>query len=1092
MRRNGWQGLWIVGFSVLVLGVAGSGCGDDDGACTDACEVLSSAQCGGTVIQICSQGADGCLVWADSTDCAESLQVCDDSMGNPQCTSDCTDQCTTDGATQCNGTAVETCLELPNGCLDWTETSDCADLSLFCEDYTGDASCMDECVDECVTLTDTQCNATVIESCATGPDGCLDWEGGTDCADTSELCDDSIGDAGCVINCALSGPAMPAGAAPAHQAVNVDETSVTSVNWADSNGAASYDIYFGDTCPPPTYPDASFQNVTTSELTGLTLATDTAYCWQVVAIDSECSVEGPVWTFHTTCNDPVAGPPTVTSTLATLYAPGTTADTYTLTFSEDVSGVITGLTWTSVTGSGTLGTVTQVDPQTYTVPFSGVADGDQYILTVTTAVNDGCGNPLTAALDIAINIDAVSAGTGLTCADAVDLSSIGVPNTTVGQFTDSGVPGGSCDTTADNTAWYTYSPAVSGWYDINAVNSDTASIPYSRIAVFETGSCSPYGAEVGCVTDSSNSASITSLYLDAAMTYLIMFYTDGVSYVMVDPTIDIVSGSPPPVGGVCSDPIDLDTTGVPHQELGSFDAVAATGGSCDTVADNAVWYNFTPPVTGWYTVDATNSDTASNPYSRIAIFETTTCSPYGAEVVCQTETSNIINMNNIQLDAGITYTVMFYTDGASYFMVDPTIDIRAQLPPPAGSLCGTAIDLDTVGVPHQATGQFNFVAQSGGSCDTTADNAAWYTYTPVADGWYQIDFTNNGTSTSNRLAVFEGNACAPLGLEAECETFTTSSFVMDYLYLQGGVTYTVVAYTSSASATMVDPLIDIGPGPVPPAGADCNTAIDLDSVGVPHQAVGNFALTGQTGGSCDTLADNVIWFTYTSSADDWYQIDVTNDGTSLSNRLAVFEGNTCTPLGTELGCVSFANASFALDHVWMQAGVTYLIAMYTGSTTDAMVDPTIDIGPGAAPPPGETCALPASVGASNHSVDGNNHDCWTWGVNSGDTINDHVFTCDSVVGGDVVIEFTTSASATTLAFDASINNWQTDGYIAIEITDGPCTTGSSQYCFSPGSTGTFTDTGTVSVQPNTAYYIWLGDGYSGHYLPDVNVCLWDY
>jgi hypothetical protein len=949
----------MVGVTMLVLAFASAGCGDDDGGCTDECDVVNTAQCSGTIIQICSQGADGCLGWVDSVDCADSLQVCDDSTANVICASDCTDQCAADGDTQCSGTVIETCQELPNGCLDWAETSDCADLGLLCEDYTGDASCMEECVDECNTLTDTQCSGTVIETCVTGPDGCLDWEGGTDCADTSELCDDSTGDAGCVINCALSGPAEPAGPTPAHQATDVDESAVTSVNWADSNGATSYDVYFGDTCPPPAYPDASFQNVTASELTGLTLATDTQYCWQVVAIDSECAVQGQVWTFHTTCVDPVAGPPTVTSTLATLYAIGTTADSYTLTFSEDVSGVITGLTWTPVTGSGTLGTVTQVDPQTYTVPFSGVVDGDQYTLTVTVAITDVCGIPLTAAVDIAISIDAVSAGTWANCTDVGTLQ-LGVPASPptlpTGDTLNDG--SGSCwpEDGADVIATYTATSTdalLFSWTNVSLVSGI-----YRNYEIWRN-SCDPaVGVEEHCtnVTADSGTAAIYNVNVGDIFYMKAIAEDSGDDFTAA--TFQVEIAPPPPTGTVCSDPIDLDTTGVPHQELGSFDTNNAVGGSCDTVADHAVWYNFTPPVTGWYTIDATNADTASFPYSRIAVFETTACNPYGAEVACQLDSSNAITVGNLQLDAGITYTIMFYTDGTLYVMVDPTIDIRSQAPPPPGSTCDTAIDLDSVGVPYQAAGTFTNAGGTGGSCDTTTDNAVWYTWTSPADGWYSIDASNMGSSTSSRLAIFETASCTPLGTELEC--FTTSS------------------------------------------------------------------------------------------------------------------------------------ASFTVDHQWLTAGTTYTIVHYTSSSSNTMVDPTIDLGPGTAPPPGETCALPTTVGASNHTVDASGHDCWLWNPNLADTVNDHSFTCDGAVGGDVVIEYTTGAAETTLEWNASIFNYDSLAYIGLEITDAPCTTGASRYCTSAGTTGTFSDTGTLTVLPNTTYYVWLSDAYANNHLPGIDVCLWSY
>jgi hypothetical protein len=203
--------------------------------------------------------------------------------------------------------------------------------------------------------------------------------------------------------------------------------------------------------------------------------------------------------------------------------------------------------------------------------------------------------------------------------------------------------------------------------------------------------------------------------------------------------------------------------------------------------------------------------------------------------------------------------------------------------------------------------------------------------------------------------------------------------------------------------------------------------------------------------------------------------------------------NDCDPaLGVEEFCDN-ATANGVTATIWnVSPGDVFYMKAIAESSGDDFTSATFQVDLGTPPPPGETCAPPASVSTSNHSVDGNGHDCWAWTVNSANMSNDHNFTCDSAVGGDVVIEYTTGATATTLEFDASINNWQTSGYIAIEITGGPCTTGASQYCFSALSTGTFADAGTIAVQPNTTYYIWLADGYAGNYQPDINVCLWDY
>ena len=111
------------------------------------------------------------------------------------------------------------------------------------------------------------------------------------------------------------------------------------------------------------------------------------------------------------CSDPVLGPPTVTSG-AGAYLSGTTSDTYTLTFSEDVLGVDTSnVSWVAITGSGTMDSITQVSANTYDIDFSSVTDGDQYILIVDTDVTDVCLNNMASPASISIAIAA--------CADPV-------------------------------------------------------------------------------------------------------------------------------------------------------------------------------------------------------------------------------------------------------------------------------------------------------------------------------------------------------------------------------------------------------------------------------------------------------------------------------------------------------------------------------------------------------------------------------------------------------------------------------------------------------------------------------------------------
>jgi len=292
-----------------------------------------------------------------------------------------------------------------------------------------------------------------------------------------------------------------------------------------------------------------------------------------------------------------------------------------------------------------------------------------------------------------------------------------------------------------------------------------------------------------------------------------------------------------------------------------------------------------------------------------------------------------------------------------------------------------------------------------------------------------------------------------------------------------------VYHTDADTEPTEAPEISIAPS----EGDICANPADLSSVTFPHQIVGEFEDDPATGPSCDTTPTNTVWYSFTPATSDWYEIQLENfTTTSASSRLAVFETLACGTYGTPIACED-PTGKLATALVNLTAGQPYLIMFFTSGTTYTMVDPQIDIHTAPPPPPGDDCSLPATVGSSNHYVGGSSEDCWSWSQNTNDDDNDHTFTCDNIVGGDVVVEYTTGSAQTTLNFDAAITNYQSSGYIGVEITGSPCLSGASSYCVAVSGS---TDVGAITVTPSTTYYVWISDAYSGNYLPDVDLCLW--
>jgi len=180
-------------------------CDESGGApecvCSDACSAEGDSRCSGTVIQRCERDADGCLGWGDVQNCADDSRSCDDSGDDAVCVEGCTNECGFASESRCNGTMIQRCAAGDDGCLEWQDFHDCADDGLECDDSSGDAVCTGECVSDCDTEGAGRCNLTVIQECLPVTEGCLQWTDVLDCAASSRVCDDSSGSPICTGGC---------------------------------------------------------------------------------------------------------------------------------------------------------------------------------------------------------------------------------------------------------------------------------------------------------------------------------------------------------------------------------------------------------------------------------------------------------------------------------------------------------------------------------------------------------------------------------------------------------------------------------------------------------------------------------------------------------------------------------------------------------------------------------------------------------------------------------------------------------------------------------------------------------------------------
>jgi hypothetical protein len=537
--------------------------------------------------------------------------------------------------------------------------------------------------------------------------------------------------------------------------------------------------------------------------------------------------------------------------------------------------------------------------------------------------------------DPEISIAEVEAGDS--CAFAVDVTSATFPYELVGQFDVNPTESGSCvsDPPA-NGVWFRYTAPSDGFYQVDLANG-TSTDAYSYLTVFDGTVCSPLGTELGCEEAYVTSVSGT-VYLTGGQDCLILFHTDGNSFTMVDPTISITPITVDP-GTVCQAAADVTSASFPFVLTGTFDGDPDEGGSCDTAPTNAVWFRYTAPATTSYRIELANAST-TGAYSRAAVFDGTGCSPLPTELACETAAADTITVT-VSLVEAESYLILFHTDGDGYTMVDPSINITPMAVGP-GTMCNLAADVTAETFPFVILGELGGDPSPGGSCDATPTNAAWYLYTPPQDGLYQLDLVNSTSSTAQSvLAVFETSSCSPLGTEISCTTAAGTSIAAQ-LSLTGGVSYLILFHTDGDSSTMLNPAItiaEVGPGDA------CQTAYDVSAESFPFVLSGQFDADPAVAGSCDTTPTNIVWFRYTPSVTDDYTITLVNASTTTpSSRLALFDGTSCSPLGSELSCTTTGTAS-AGTSVALTAGQPYLIAFYTDGNASTMVDPQITIIP---------------------------------------------------------------------------------------------------------------------------------------------------
>jgi hypothetical protein len=404
------------------------------------------------------------------------------------------------------------------------------------------------------------------------------------------------------------------------------------------------------------------------------------------------------------------------------------------------------------------------------------------------------------------------------CANAINLGTISttttVAGTNVGATYDVGYPScfdGCCVVNAATNVWYKFTiPAGGGNYSF-VVAGGTIAHPDVAVWQFSPTACSIGSTiENGCKYYTTATTTTLNINCMAAGTYYIYVDDDYYSCGACTGTqgtfnLTVTQTSAGSVNDNCSSAIDLGSVSTTTTTVGSNVCASADlwAPACWRNTYQNVWYKFTVPSSGTYTVNVKGAATMGPEVGIITM--PTACSLTGAtELVCGgyydgTGTASSITVNPGCLGAGVYYIAVDYDayDGGIPGTFSITVTRVSASAAPTNDLCANASiitlaqNATVLSYTGTATG-FNTCAGSDGTLPSGFGSNAhnvWYKFqAPVAGGYYADVRSNSGTMTYPMISVSTGTCGAsPTGYGGDASVTGQPTGYYSNNYSYGGI-----------------------------------------------------------------------------------------------------------------------------------------------------------------------------------------------------------------------------------------------------------------------------------------------------------------
>jgi hypothetical protein len=356
-----------------------------------------------------------------------------------------------------------------------------------------------------------------------------------------------------------------------------------------------------------------------------------------------------------------------------------------------------------------------------------------------------------------LQVRAIYIPTNDRCENAIALNNQSTFTVSTVGATDLGDPTSVCGQTVGKGAWFTFTPTNDGTLIVQICSSD-----FDTVLQIFSGECGSL-TSIACNDDGCGLQSSISVFVSQGIKRIYVGGKNGQAgtvriWATYIPVNDVCSGALPLVAGAT---LTVNTLGATSPD----DPTSV----CARPSGKGVWFTYTPPTNQF--IQITTCGSSFDTMLQVYVGNCDSLDP----IACNDDSCGLQSVVSFIGQAGVTYRIF---GGGFSSASGPLRTLLTVLPGPINDLCEGALGLTNGLTFTMSTGSATTNNDPTLTCNATAGNGVWFTFTPQLDG--PVTISTCGSDYDTVIEVF-GGSCAGFSTIAcnddDCGTQSRVSFL---------------------------------------------------------------------------------------------------------------------------------------------------------------------------------------------------------------------------------------------------------------------------------------------------------------------------